>query len=220
MLFVFAEFAAFKIRFWYVSSRWVESYVDVYDRIQQGTQLQSLVPKKYCVGFKFDRCDSNYLCSSSKFKFCDKMSCSIRIFSKKKCMSSKRNRKSRNFSHREWSLYQLRSGDTELLNVCDRHPDEFGYMYKATQKECCNPFNLHTSVRCKGLRNISAEFHDQFNRLVPEVIEGRKLCTQCRKAICEKFAKGSLKADVGSEGLNIDEGKLSHYFDSNTKPLS
>lgn len=118
------------------------------------------------------------------------MKCSIGVFLKRKC-ASKKLRKSKQFSSREWTLLMVRSGVPNFKSVCDDHADQFGRLYSVSQKICCNPLNLHKKIISKGLKTVSASFHDKFNRINPEVIEGRKLCVSCRLAVQKLTAESA-----------------------------
>lgn len=113
----------------------------------------------------------------------EKMVCSIGNLLKRKCSTNNRHRTSKQFASREWYLIKLRSGVPELKCVCDRHATEYGKLYATTQRQCCNPLDLHTVVRRKSLNLISSRFHDDYNKHLPGIIEGRKICLQCRIAV-------------------------------------
>lgn len=110
------------------------------------------------------------------------MKCSIGSFLKSKCSIKKFLTKEK-FPARQWSLLKLRSGVKEFKSVCHDHASQYGRLYSASLKVCCNPLNLHTNVRRKQLKIVSAAVHNQFNRFYPQIIEGQKLCIECLNAV-------------------------------------
>lgn len=188
------------------------------NKIQQGILFFSLfqpslanVERLYLTGLIQNKCVQ---CIT------EKMSCSIGIYLKNKCENeSKCFTTSRNFPQRQWALLKLKSGVPVLNNVCNKHAAEYGRFYEVSQKVCCNPLKLHKIARRKSLRKVTADCHDKFNLVFPAVIEGRRLCRQCRKAICEKFEEGSLEPGARGEEAIVDEGKTGHLCYLITKTI-
>lgn len=129
------------------------------------------------------------------------MVCSIGNFLKGKCTSSNKYLTCKHFSSRQWSLLKLRSGVPSLISVCGGHASQFGQLYAASQKQCCNPLKLHTVVRRKNLKQISAKLHDRSNQTHAQVIEGRRLCIQCYQAITEQVANDTCLENANCEDI-------------------
>lgn len=121
-----------------------------------------------------------------------KMSCSIGVFSNQQCVG-KILSTFKHFSSRQWTLFKLRSGVTDLKNVCKRHADQYGRLYSLSEKVCCNPLDLHSKVRRKLLKTVTASFHDQYNLFAPKVVEGRKLCLKCYESVKKMAANLSTR---------------------------
>ena len=133
------------------------------------------------------------------------MVCTIGLNLKRNFTCSGRHYSQCHFSNRQWQLFKSRSGVLDLKSVCDYHVDEFGKLYSVNQKQCCNPLNLHNIIRRKKLKSITAQYHDQFNRCLPEVTEGRKLCIQCYLAV-KTNVTGSIETTCNAK-LDGDTGK-------------
>lgn len=121
-------------------------------------------------------------CTLCCFTHNSRMVCSIGVFLKGQCAKSK-NFSSQHFTTREWSLYKLRSGVSNLESICKLHAQRYGRLYGAAEKICCNPLNLHIETRRKNLIRVTAQSHDLYNKNLEKVIEGRKLCNQCYRAV-------------------------------------
>lgn len=133
------------------------------------------------------------------------MACSIGLYLKRKCTIAKQHWSSRQFSSREWNLFKLRSGVLSLKTVCESHANQFGRFYAAKQKQCCNPLKVHSNIRRRNLKTISKQFHDDFNHHVKDVIEGRKICVQCDKAVREKALQ-----EESYKGPHAENGKFAN----------
>lgn len=137
------------------------------------------------------------------------MVCSIGFHLKRKCSSEKQYRFDKHFSLREWSLIKLRSGALSLKTVCLSHANQFGRFYVAKQKQCCNPLNVHASVRRNNLKSITPQYHDKFHQYVENVIEGRKICIQCDEAVRAREASIHLRCDSRDEKMHSGrDGKI------------
>lgn len=140
------------------------------------------------------------------------MECSIGLCLKRKCAAGKQYRSSHQFSSREWNLFKLRSGVHCLKTVCESHACQFGRYYSAKQKQCCNPLNVHAKNRSKGLTTISAQYHDQFHKHVEHVIEGRKICLQCDKAV-RATANTALPDELVNNTIHAENGKIEKSYE-------
>ncbi|XP_055548605.1 uncharacterized protein LOC129732110 [Wyeomyia smithii] len=137
------------------------------------------------------------------------MVCSIGLCLKQICTAGKRYRSSEQFSSHEWYLLKVRSGVECLETVCDSRANKFDRLYTIKQKHCCNPLNVHSTINRKNLKPVSALYHDKFNKHVKNVVEGRKICVQCDKAV-RAAAKSPLRNDQLKEKIaEIDSKELS-----------
>lgn len=133
------------------------------------------------------------------------MDCSIGIYFKRKCGGNKLYTL-KQFSTRQWTLFKLRSGVGKLKNVCDKHADRYGHLYSVSIKVCCNPLDLHVKPRHKSLITISPDFHNKHHQFAEQVIEGRKLCLQCYKAVGKRSVK------LPSENEEVEEAGSCFLF--------
>ena len=115
------------------------------------------------------------------------MPCSIGTQLKSQCSKENKYRNRQQISRREWMLLEKRSGVSEMNSVCDRHSKDFGARYASQQKFCCNLLSIHQQMRRTFLRPITEKFHDSYHANYAEVIEERKLCITCRRAITSDF---------------------------------
>lgn len=120
------------------------------------------------------------------------MQCSIGAALNKRCSTEKVFKDRSYFSTRDLHLIFVRSG-VEAVTVCSLHDRTYRVFYAQRQLYCCNPLKLHRNTRTCIYETVSPNLHDACRQILPSVIEGKKLCVQCRIGV-RKFMKEATKA--------------------------
>lgn len=76
-------------------------------------------------------------------------------------------------------LLKLRCNVKIIKTLCLGHRRYYLDSYSERQKNCCNPLNLHKRQH-KGIFTINEKLHDTIHKNYVKVIEGRKLCVNCK----------------------------------------
>ena len=84
------------------------------------------------------------------------------------------------FAKDDWKCLKLRSGRSNLRNVCDGHKLSYLTLYVRRQRMCCNPLpNRHLKGSVKGVYEISMSTYRRAKGILP----GKILCPACHKSI-------------------------------------
>lgn len=88
-----------------------------------------------------------------------------------------------NLPENDQRILKLRLKSEDLIDLCDRHSNEYLYNYTTVRKitRCCDPLRLHKKP-VNGSKIITLELSDIVNAINPNIrlIPGEKLCPRCR----------------------------------------
>lgn len=91
------------------------------------------------------------------------------------------------FTPRQVFLIQQRSGhNDQIASVCLNHERQLLIFYEQKQTSCCDPLNRHKNLIKTSLLTVSEEFEDDYHEKYPVILEGKKICSNCRKLIRTK----------------------------------
>lgn len=107
------------------------------------------------------------------------------------------------FTQRQLRLIQQRSGfRDQIALVCLNHERQFLIFYEQKQTNCCDPLNRHKNLIKTCLSTITEEFEDNYHEKYPVIMEGNKICSNCRNLIRTEDATKTDRVNV-SKCVNV-----------------
>ena len=103
------------------------------------------------------------------------------------------------FNERQKTSISRRSECESVVFVCVNHEKLFLTFYGNNQNSCCDPFGNHRNLVKTSLWSITAEFETIHSQKFPTIIEGKKVCSNCRtllKQTSEVEEKVEIKRNI------------------------
>lgn len=126
--------------------------------------------------------------------------CSLEI-TKFKCSEEGKIKEASRFSEKELRLIQRRSEVADQLeSICLNHERQFLTFYEQKQTTCCDPFARHKRPVKTNLWTINENFDQLFNPDYAVVIEGKKLCSNCRNLMLHPANNEDGEEEENAEG--------------------
>jgi len=110
------------------------------------------------------------------------------VFSDVKCTPKLRSRQNIDDSTAE--IIRRRAGLMRVDGICSYKNHVIVDLFPLSHKKCCNPFGKHSKPSTLQLRLTTLEMVHRYKTVLPApLVPGKKLCTNCVKALNERLVQ-------------------------------